>query len=307
MARSRGRVHFGDLADDATLTVLPSTETSPTTAPVDQLAHNPENPRYGYDDVDELSAVLVEGGQLQPLAVVHREIFLAHYPQHEATVGTAAWVVINGNRRLAAARKAGLPELMISVQDRLGGKDQRFTESALIENIHRQALPPLLEARELEALVQRHGSQSAVARRIGKSQGWISQRLALLKLIPELQERLRRGGITVEEGRAVAAKPADEQTATLALLRRNRSERANDEAAGLLRRNSPGAEEEAPATDGPVAGSRPGDRNQRPAQNERTTRVSIRVTNIEDAAVDLRKHFTPDQLLELLALLKKQL
>ena len=221
--KRRGRVSFTDssFADSTSLAALPEVERAPTHAHLAHLGHNPHNPRddYAGDALDELAASLREIGQLQPISVVARDVFLAHHPEDIATLGSARWVVIMGNRRLAAARIAGLDELAVSVQDRLGGADPRLTDATLIENIHREALPPLLEARELQGLVERFGSQAAVAQRVAKTQGWVSQRLALLKLTPALQDRLRSGELTVREARKVAGEPAERQEQALAELR----------------------------------------------------------------------------------------
>ncbi|MGW7819982.1 ParB/RepB/Spo0J family partition protein [Streptomyces puniciscabiei] len=63
-------------------------------------------------------------------------------------------------------------------------------ESALVANIHRQDLEELDEARALRRLLAIHGSQRALAKRLHRSRGWISQRLALLNLAPELRARI---------------------------------------------------------------------------------------------------------------------
>ncbi|TLW89240.1 ParB/RepB/Spo0J family partition protein [Saccharomonospora piscinae] len=187
-----------------------ATTSAPATVPVTSIAHNPRNPRDDYDDVGELADSIREVGVLQPIGVVRYEVYLSHYPDHELEVGTCDWVALNGNRRLAAARRAGVDEIPVHVLDRLGREDH-LDESVLIENIHREQLPPLREAQAIRLLVDRHGSQRAVAKRIGKSQGYISQRLSLLKLTPQLQDALRSGQMTVEDARRVAALPAEEQ------------------------------------------------------------------------------------------------
>lgn len=229
--KRRGRVSFTDatFADSTSLTTLPEVDRTPAFARLDALAHNPHNPRSAYEGeaLDELAASLLETGQLQPVTVVSRDVFLAHYPDSTDAVGSARWVVLTGNRRFAAARKAGVPELAITVADRLGGQDPRLSEATLIENLHREALPPLLEARELQALVERHGSQEAAAKRIAKSQGWVSQRLSLLKLTPELQAQVDSRNLSVREARGVAGAPPEQQATRLAELR---GETISDEA-----------------------------------------------------------------------------
>jgi ParB family transcriptional regulator, chromosome partitioning protein len=189
-----------------------SSAASPHAVPVSSVAHNPRNPRDDYDDIDELAKVIDEVGVLQPIGIVRYETFLTHYPQYEHEVGACDWVVINGNRRLAAARKAGLEDIPAHVVDRLG-RDDQFDEAALIENIHRENLPPLREAAALQELVKRHGSQRKVAQRIGKTNGYVSQRIALLNLVPELQAALRAGQINVVDARRLGGLDPEQQRA----------------------------------------------------------------------------------------------
>ncbi|WP_444875956.1 ParB/RepB/Spo0J family partition protein [Streptomyces canus] len=72
------------------------------------------------------------------------------------------------------------------VSDDQGTTSEELLESALVANIHRQDLEELDEARALQRLLAIHGSQTALAKRLQRSQGWVSQRLALLNLTPDL-------------------------------------------------------------------------------------------------------------------------
>lgn len=194
-----------------------SSAATPQTVPVSSIAHNPRNPRDHYDDVDELAKSIEEVGLLQPIGIVRYETYLTHYPQYEHEIGTCDWVAINGNRRLAATRRVGLPEIPVHVVDSLG-RDEQFDEAALIENIHREALPPLREAAALRELVKRHGSQRKVAKRIGKTNGYVSQRIALLSLVPELQAALRAGQLNVADARQMAGLAPEQQLAEWARI-----------------------------------------------------------------------------------------
>lgn len=196
-----------------------ATTSAPTTVPVTSIAHNPRNPRDDYNDIAELADSIREVGVLQPLGVVRYEVFLSHYPDHEQEVGTCDWVALNGNRRLAAARHLGLDEVPVHVLDRLGREDH-LDESVLIENIHRQQLPPLREAQAIKMLLDRHGSQREVAKRIGKTQAFVSQRLALLSLTPDLKDALTTGELHVRDARRIAKLPQDEQHAAWEQLKR---------------------------------------------------------------------------------------
>ncbi|MGW0391864.1 ParB/RepB/Spo0J family partition protein [Streptomyces sp. NPDC003042] len=206
----------------------PEVKVPPTTALMHTVIGNPGNPRsqgeYSTNDpeFEELMVTLREVGQLQPVAVVSRDVFLRLKPEHTEAVGSADWVVVNGNRRFAAARQLGWTRLDIKVQDHLGDGKGLLDEAVIIENIHRKAIEPCKEAAFLQALVEKYGSQDKVASRIGKSQMYISHRLSLLRLAPELQRRVDAGLFKLKAARELAARTADheEQHAEYAALQR---------------------------------------------------------------------------------------
>ncbi|WP_051338212.1 ParB/RepB/Spo0J family partition protein [Streptomyces flavidovirens] len=183
-------------------------DTYPLTVPVTDLAENPDNPRHELRDLDGLAETLRERGVLQALGVVSRGAFLAAHPQHEAAVGDAPYVVLHGHRRLAAARLAGLSEVPVLVRE----DASRTDEDALIENVQRDDLTELEQARAIQGLITSYGySQRQVAARIGKTQGFVSQRLSLMRLREDLQEALADGRVSVEDARRIARLPRDEQ------------------------------------------------------------------------------------------------
>ncbi|MFD1278051.1 ParB/RepB/Spo0J family partition protein [Streptomyces kaempferi] len=187
------------------------------------IVGNPDNPRPedDYNDSDpefrELKASMKEIGQLQPVAVVSRSVFEQAKPDAVAAAKPAVrklltdadWVVVTGNRRLAAARQLGWTRIDIRVQDQLGDEEGRIDEAVIIENIHRKNLAPIKEAEYLAGMLKRHGSQEKVAERIGKSQVYVSQRLALLKLAPDLQEAVDGGTLKIKQARMLAGKTSD--------------------------------------------------------------------------------------------------
>jgi ParB family chromosome partitioning protein len=201
------------------------------TAPVSSIAHNPRNRRkedaYENHKVESLAASMTEVGVLQPLAVCRYEVFLTHYPQYEEAVGQRDWVVLLGNRRLAAATLAGITEVPVHIVDKLGRED-RFDDAVLIENIHRERLPPLEEAEAIEELVEKYGTQAAVAKRLGLSQPQVSQRLKLLKLAPALKVGLDQGDLTVEDARNLARLKVGEQEKAWARLKQRRAAESED-------------------------------------------------------------------------------
>ncbi|MFJ4585070.1 ParB/RepB/Spo0J family partition protein [Streptomyces echinatus] len=178
------------------------------------LAGNPFNPRDELTDIEETAESLRAKGQIQPVTVARRAAFLNAHPGHEGQIGEEAeYVVIDGNRRLAAAALAGLTELRIDVNDDLAASAADILESALIANIHRVDVPPMDQAKAIQKLVQVHGSQGQVAKRLGKTAAWVSQRLALLELTPELQERVEAGELKVEPARRIGRLPKAVQKA----------------------------------------------------------------------------------------------
>ncbi|MFE9427810.1 ParB/RepB/Spo0J family partition protein [Kitasatospora sp. NPDC006697] len=181
------------------------------------LAHNPFNPRDELTDLEETAESLRQKGQLQPAAVVRRAAFLAVHPGTEEALGEEAeYVVIDGNRRLGAAPLAGLEELRIDVNDDLAASAADLLEGALVANIHRVDVPPLDQAKAIQELVKTHGSQGQVAKRLGKTPAWVSQRLALLELTPELQEKVETGELKVEPARRIGRLPKAEQATAAA-------------------------------------------------------------------------------------------
>ncbi|MFJ6073982.1 ParB/RepB/Spo0J family partition protein [Streptomyces sp. NPDC093065] len=194
----------------------------PTRLPVTRISPNPDNPRTTLGDLTELAGSLKEHGQKQAITVMNRDTYIKANPEREKDLDPdATHVVVDGSSRLAAAREAGLTHLSVMVDDEQGGDGEAILESALVANIHRQDLDPLDEARALQRLLVLHGSQVKLAKRLRKSQGWVSQRLALLNLTPELQAVV--GEEPVELLRAVAKEPQERQESALAELKAARA------------------------------------------------------------------------------------
>ncbi|GAA2316647.1 ParB/RepB/Spo0J family partition protein [Streptomyces kunmingensis] len=182
--------------------------TEPLTVPVTDLAENPDNPRHELRDLDGLAETVRERGVLQALGVVPAAVFLAAHPHHKAAVAGAPYVVLHGHRRLAAARMAGLDEVPVLVRSDASRSD----EDALIENVQRDDLTELEQAQAIQGLITAYGySQRQVAARIGKTQGFVSQRLSLMKLREDLQEALADGRVSVEDARRIARLPHEDQ------------------------------------------------------------------------------------------------
>ncbi|RSS73313.1 ParB/RepB/Spo0J family partition protein [Streptomyces sp. WAC06614] len=189
---------------------------APSEVPIEALAPNPFNLREELTDLDEMAQSLLSRGQLQPLAVATRMAFMEAYPGQTDGLGRAPYVVIDGNRRLAAAQLAGLKTMHIHVNDSLAASAADILESALIANVHRVDVAPMDQARALQELVEVHGSQAQVAKRLGKTPAWVSQRLTLLNLTPPLQEKVESGELKVEPARRIGRLPQEQQEAAAA-------------------------------------------------------------------------------------------
>lgn len=181
---------------------------SGATVALSELTANPRNPREDLGDLADLESIA--DIQLQAATVVTRQAYLKLYPDDTIT---CRYVVVNGCRRLAAARKYGRDDLAVVVNDDIARDRITLISASIAENVDRQDFDVIEEARAVEALVQECGRADLAAERLRKSDGWVSQRRALLKLAPELQAALRRGELAVREARQLARVPLAEQVA----------------------------------------------------------------------------------------------
>nr|WP_237691328.1 ParB/RepB/Spo0J family partition protein [Streptomyces sp. SID7834] len=179
--------------------------------PISAIARNPYNPREELKAIEEMADSLTSRGIIQPLTVVTRSAFLAAHPGQDEALGTAQYVVVDGNRRLAGAKVAGIDDVPVHVDDSLAEDADTLLETALTAAVQHEDLAPLDEAKALQRLVEVHGSQRAVARSLGKSSGWVTQRLALLKLTPDLQQAVEDKKLPVEVARTVGQLPEQQQ------------------------------------------------------------------------------------------------
>ena len=166
----------------------------PTVRP-DQLMPSPENGRRKLHKIDELADTLRSDGMNTAMTVIPPEVYVEVYPQHreavEARVAEGVlFVVHHGHRRLAAALTAGLTEVPILVRREVPS----LRIAAIQENLQRMGLNPIEEALEFqEALDEKDESgkqlsQRELAKRAGCSQTYVSHRVALLRLVPALQQ-----------------------------------------------------------------------------------------------------------------------
>ena len=155
---------------------------------VDRITVNPDQPRSRFDDdsLEELAASMKEVGVLQPIVV---------------TGGEDGYVLVAGERRWRAAKRAGLTEIPAVVRESTG---QPTLVEALIENVQRQDLTPLEEAHAYQQLLENYGmTQEQVASRVGKSRPTISNTLRLLQLPREVQDMVDAGDLSAGHARAL--------------------------------------------------------------------------------------------------------
>ena len=154
----------------------------------DELTPNPVQPRKRFDDeaLAELSDSIKNYGILNPLTVRLR---------------CGKYELVAGERRLRAAKMAGLREVPCILLD-VNMEDASLI--ALVENLQRKDLDFIEEAAGIRQLIRMFGmSQEEAARRIGKSQSAVANKLRLLKLPPDVLEALRENGLTERHGRAL--------------------------------------------------------------------------------------------------------
>lgn len=161
--------------------------------PVDRIDALPDQPRRVFKDeaLAELSASIRESGVLQPLLVSRNG---------------ERFRLIAGERRLRAARLAGLAAVPVVVRQATS-KDAFLL--ALVENLQREDLDPVEQARAFDRLVREHGmTQEDVAKRVGKNRTTVSNSLRILKCSRPVMDALESGEIS--EGFARALLPLDE-------------------------------------------------------------------------------------------------
>lgn len=176
--------------------------------PLADLAPNPRNPRHRID-VSDLESI--RELQLQPALVVTRAVYLQLWPEDADALGAAKYVVINGCRRLLAAQTYGRTTLEVVMKNEVARDRATLRAAAIRENVDREDLDVIEEADAVEALVRDAGTAAAAAQALGKTEAWVSQRRALLKLAPELQDKLRAGELAIRVARSLAQVPLEQQ------------------------------------------------------------------------------------------------
>ncbi len=157
--------------------------------PIDSLQPNPYQPRKEFDEesLKELADSIKQKGVLQPVLV--------------ESAGEGIYTIIAGERRVRAAKMAGLTKIPIIVKK---FSEEEKLEIALIENVQREDLSPLEEAYAYKRLIDISKlSQEEVAVKVGKNRSTVANSLRLLKLPDEFKEALEDGRISSGHARAI--------------------------------------------------------------------------------------------------------
>ncbi|MDR2467898.1 MAG: ParB/RepB/Spo0J family partition protein [Spirochaetaceae bacterium] len=197
---------------------------------IEHITANPNQPRKTFEPValEELAATIKKNGVLQPILV-------------EETAKNA-YIIIAGERRLRAAKLAGLTEIPAII--RKFTPEESFLVS-ILENLQREDLNPIEEAAAFKQLMDISGlSQEGVAAKVGKNRATVANSIRLLKLPPAIQEALKTGTITAGHARALLS--IDDTVTRIALFQdiiaQTLSVRETEKRAGEMNGASPSGE-----------------------------------------------------------------
>lgn len=160
--------------------------------PVALIDENPYQPRTTFEEgsIDELAQSILRFGLIQPLLV------------REAPEGEGRYQLVAGERRLRAVKSLKMERVMCVVQKTI--EDETSAMMALIENLQREDLNYFEEAQCYQKMIDNYGlTQEQLAERVGKSQSAVANKLRLLKLAPEVKEKLVETGLTERHARAL--------------------------------------------------------------------------------------------------------
>lgn len=189
------------------------------TVPLANIRANPRQPRKEFDEssLKDLAASIKNQGVLQPILV--EEIAPGEYS------------IVAGERRYRASKLAGMETIPVLVKD---FTDLQRLEVSLIENIQRENLNPIEEAKAYAYLIQEAGiTQEELATRVGKKRSTISNSMRLLQLTATMQNDLLSGKFTAGQARALLSvvNPADREILYRTVLEKDLSVRATEQLA----------------------------------------------------------------------------
>ena len=194
------------------------------TLPISKVEPRRDQPRALFDEqaLQELAESIAQYGLIQPITV--RKLDSGYYQ------------IIAGERRWRAARLAGLQEVPVRV---LEADDRRTAELALVENLQREDLNPIEEARGYRALMDEYGmTQEEAAKSVGKSRPAVANAMRLLSLTPEVLELVEKGQLSAGHARALVPvlDPKLQLTAAREVVDKSLSVRQTEQLAARLLR-----------------------------------------------------------------------
>ena len=173
---------------------VPSSE-----VPIGDVIPNPQQPRTVMDParLEELAASIRMYGIIQPLLVT----------EERGIDGRIVYQLIAGERRLRAAKAAGLESVPVTIRQTT---PQELLEIAIVENVQRADLNPIEEASAYQRLMEEFGlTQREVAERVGKSRTAVANTLRLTELPPDVRASITNGEISEGHGRALLGLPTE--------------------------------------------------------------------------------------------------
>ena len=225
---------FGDeYVQSPVSTAAEAEQNTDTLLPITKVEPRKDQPRYHFDEdaLAELTDSIREYGLIPPITV--REIDSGYYQ------------IIAGERRWGAARAAGLTEVPVRI---IEADDKRAMELALVENLQREDLNPIEEARGYRTLMEEYGlTQEETSAAVGKSRPAVANALRLLSLSAPVLAMVEGGKLSAGHARAITSLSGEalQLEAAQAVLDRHLSVRQAEALAARLSKAAP--EEETPA------------------------------------------------------------
>ena len=161
---------------------------------IEDIVPNPQQPRTQFDEeaLQELADSIHQLGVIQPITVRGRN-------------AEGRYIIISGERRWRAARRAGLKSLPAYIRE---VDDENLHAMALVENIQRQDLNAIEIALGMQRLIEEcHLTQDALSEKVGKKRSTVANYMRLLKLPSEVQLALKEGLISMGHAKAIAGVP----------------------------------------------------------------------------------------------------
>lgn len=207
-------------------------EAEQLTLPIAKVEPRSEQPReyFDHEALEALADSIRQYGLIQPITV--RKLDSGYYQ------------IIAGERRWRASRLAGLTEVPVRV---IEADDRRTAELALVENLQREDLNPIEEAKGYKLLIEEYGlTQEEAAQSVGRSRPAVTNAMRLLMLAPQVMEMVEKGELSAGHARAIltVSEPSKQLAAANEIIRKNYSVRKAEQLAAKIFRESQQTKEE---------------------------------------------------------------